>query len=147
MARKLKSVEVAKFGGIDHIGEVKGNVTGNPIKDVIGHTVDSVEAQSKTRLEDDPGIGNAAVIRMFEFGINPQAFKEAPPTRQDLFNAHLKGIEIALWKDGLKPIPEVNPRMTMDEKGGTYRIFIAASPMKGHILYELPQTLAQIAHG
>ena len=84
---------------------------------------------------------------MFEFGMNIEAFKHAQPTKQELFNAHHKFIETALWKDGLKVIPEVHPRITIDEKQLKYRIFVGAQPMKGHILREQPQTLSQLTHG
>ncbi len=141
MAKKKKPIEVQKFGGVDSLGTTQ--------MDGYGHDVQSIETQSKTHLEDDLGTGNPAIIRCFEFGINPQAFKEHPPTKQDLFNYHHKGIEVALWRDGMKVIPEVNPRVVVNEQKMTYQIFVGAKPMKGHILQEHQQTktLAQIAHG
>ena len=138
MAR-VKSTEVQKFGGTDSLGHVK--------MDGHDHDVQSLEAQSKTKLEDDTGHGNAAIIRCFDFAMNPQAFLEAKPTKQMLFNAHYKGIEVALWRDGMKVIPEVNPRIVVDEKAMKYKIFVGATPMKGHILTERPRTLSEIAHG
>lgn len=109
--------------------------------------VQQVEAASKTHLEDDEGGGGAAVIRMFEFGMNPQAFGDHQPTRQELFNSHYKGIELALWRDGLTVIPEVNPRIVIDNDKQTYKIFVGAQPSRGHLLYEQPRTLAQQIHG
>lgn len=132
-----KSIDVKKFGGIDKGGDVS--------MDSNNYELQSVEAQSKTKLEDDTGHGNAAIIRCFEFGINPVAFKESPPTKQQLFNSHYKGIEAALWRDGLKVLPDVNPRIILGEK--TYKIFVGAHPMRGHILREQPRTLRELTHG
>lgn len=138
MARRVKPIEVQKFGGVDELGHTKMHGYDHDVKDL--------EVQSKTKLEDDIGYGKEAIIRCFEFGINPLAFKEHPPTKQELFNAHYKGIEVALWKDGLKVIPEVNPRIVIDEQNMRYKIFVGAHPMKGHLVLANPQTLKQIAH-
>lgn len=136
---KLKPIEVQKFGGTDKLGDVQ--FEGNK------HDIESVETQSKTRLEDDKGYGNAAIIRCFEFAANKEAFEANPPSKQDLFNAHHKGIEIALWKDGLKVMPQVEPRLVLDTKTMRYQIFVGAVPMKGHTLQETPRTLTELAHG
>lgn len=137
MARNLKTPEVQKFGGNDHIGSTKFNG--------YDHEVESVESQSRTNLEQDHGVGNAAVIRMFEFSANPETFQHHLPTKQELFNAHYKGIELALWKDGLKVIPTVNPQIAVGKK--RYRIWVGAAPMRGQTLSERPQTLSDIVHG
>lgn len=137
MNRKSKNVN--KFGGTDHLGQTK--------MDGFDHSVDSVEAQSTTRLEDDIGSGDAAIIRMFEFAMNPEVFKQVPPTKQELFNAHHKGIEMALYRDGLKILDGVNPRLVVNEAKGRYQIFVGAKPRKGYLLQEKPQTLTQIANG
>lgn len=138
MARKLnKPIEVAKFGGNDKLGTTKLNG--------YEHEIESVETQSTTNLELDKGVGNAAIIRMFEFAINPVVFEQHPPTKQDLFNAHHKGIEMALWRDGLKVIPSVNPGITVEQS--KYRIWVGAAPMKGHILQEHTNTLSELVHG
>lgn len=139
MARLKKPVDIQKFGGTEELGHVK--MHGHD------HDVQSLEAQSKTKLEDDVGHGNPAIIRRFTFGINPVAFKEYQPTKQELFNSHYKGIEIALWRDGLKVLPDVNPRIVVNQEKMNYEIFVAAQPMRGHILRERPQTLTEIAHG
>ena len=154
---KSKTVEVQKFGGAESLGSVReeGNLTPfhselsnqDYIHENVSHDLIGAEAKSETTLEMDEGGGGAAIVRMFEFGINPQAFKEYQPTKQELFNSHYKGIEIALWKDGMKVIPEVNPRIVIMEKEGKYRIFVGAAPMKGHILKEQPKTLKEMIHG
>ena len=118
--------------------------------EIIGETkwddISKVETQSETHLEDDVGYGDAAIVRMFEFAVNPEAFQQYTPTRQELFNYHYKQIEIALWGDGLKVMPDVNPTINMSKDKTKYRIFVGAKPMKGHILTERPRTLSQIAH-
>jgi len=139
MAKRSESVDVAKFGGTDNLGTVQmGGQT---------HEVANIEAQSTRKLEDDVGHGSAAIIRRFVYGMNPVAFKEHPPTKQELFNAHYKSIELTLWRDGMKVMPEIEPRLVLDTKKNQYYIFVGARPAKGHILRERPQTLAEIAHG
>lgn len=111
--------------------------------------VQQVAAHSKSNLEMDKGEGNVAVMRSFVFGLNPQAFQEARPSKQEIFNAHLKGIEISLWKDGLQIMTDVEPRIMFDVPNMRYTIFVGAKPAKGHILpwNVKPQTLSEIAHG
>jgi len=138
MARIKKPIDVQKFGGIEQMGTAHTDHK---------YELSSGEVQSTTKIEQDEGHGNAAIIRCFEFAMNPQAFRERQPTKQDLFNAHYKGIEVALWKDGLKVLPEVNPRIIFDEKTLRYKIFVGAQPQRGHLLREKPQTLTEIAHG
>lgn len=127
-----------------NIGETKQIIEGGE-KDVLWNA-NQIDAQSDTHLEDDRGEGDAAVIRMFEFAANPQAFKEHMPSKQELFNYHSKAIEVILWKDGLKIMPEVNPRLSINKRKTKYRIFVGATPQKGHLLHERPKTLSQIAH-
>lgn len=138
MAKK-KTLDVQKFGGQDDLGTVK--------MDGFDHDVSSHEAMSQTKLEDDAYEGSPAVIRCFVFGINPIAFKEHPPTHQELFNSHIKGIEFALWRDGLQVFPDVKPRVVIDEKALQYKIFVGSKPARGHLLRENPLSLAQIARG
>lgn len=145
--RSKKTVDVQKFGGVDDVGSfVERNAIDAPVKDV-GYDLKDIEVESQTHLEDDHGGGGAAIIRMFQFGMNPQAFKEYVPTKQELFNSHYKGIEMALWKDGMSVMPEINPRIVVDSKSNKYMIFVGAKPMKGHLLQEQPRTLAEQIHG
>lgn len=132
-------VEVQKFGGTEALGKTK--------LDGDTHEVSSIEAESKTRLQDDVGVGDPAIIRRFTFGANPEAFKQHKPTTQELFNYHHKGIDMALFKDGMRVVPEINPRVVFDAPKGQYHIFVTAKPMSGFILHEKPQTLSEIANG
>ncbi len=130
--------EVQSFGGL------RENTI---VNDGVDWAAQTIEAKSETHLEDDQGGGGSAIIRCFEFGLNPVAFHEAKPTKQDLFNWASRAIEMKLWQDGLKVMDEVNPRITVNEKKGTFSIFVGAKPQKGHILREQPQTLKQLVHG
>lgn len=129
----------------DHVVEKFGAKVSKHANLAPSAEVQELEVKSKTNLEEDTGYGQAAIIRMFEFGMNVKTFLEVKPTKQQLFNSHYKVIETALWKDGLKVLPEVEPRVTIDAKGLKYRIFVGARPMRGHILQQVPKTLSQIA--
>lgn len=129
----------------EHVSETKQlleeNAHGAPVKDVLWNA-NEINVESETKIQDDAGVGEAAIIRMFEFAINFQAFQEHKPTKQELFNSHYKGIEAMLWRDGMKVIPEVNPKIILGKK--KYRIFVGAKPQRGHLLHERPQTLSQV---
>jgi len=153
MRKTQKAHEVSKFGGVDNLGSIREeNVSDAPVSN-FNTDLQSLEVKSDTNIESDDGHGKAAIVRMFEFGINPEAFKRykdatgKSPSKQELFNSFYKGIEVALWRDGLKVIPEADPKVVIDSKNGKFRIFVGAEPMKGHILREKPQTLKQIVHG
>lgn len=49
-----------------------------------------------------------------------------------------------LWKDGLKPIVEVNPRFMMSKDKKHYRFVVAASPQRGQMVTQTPKTLTEI---
>lgn len=145
--KRPKEMTVQQFGGTDHLGDVKAEAAfDNQVKDV-DYDVRSIEAKSQTKIEDDEGYGNAIVIRTFTFGVNPAAFAQHRPTKQELFNSHFKGIEAALWRDGLKVVPEQNPQVVVSEDSSRYQIIVGAMPMRGHTLYQQPQTLKEIVHG
>lgn len=141
MARKLKkkkdSIDLQKFGGTDDLGKI--DFDGHQ------HDVQSIEVKSETKLTDDPFEGAVAIIRKFTFGANPQAFKEYKPTKQELFNSHLKGIEIALWRDGMQLNTRIEPQIHFDEKQLRYSIFVGAKPARGHLVTQTPLSLREIA--
>ena len=88
--------------------------------------------------------GNAVIMRFFDFKANPIAFKQNPPTPQQLFEYHKKEIELSLWKDGLKPIVEIDPRFMQSKDTKHYRFVIASSPLRGQMVNETPQTLTEL---
>lgn len=138
----------------DHIlGETKVKVIPTIDTGVKAHDYDvkQGEVHSDVHLEEDTGHGKTVVIRSFDFKANPAAFKGHTPSKQELFNAHAKQIEIILWKDGLKVMHDVGPQLILDKKQKGYRIVVGAEPQKGQSISSLDQdkfqTLSQAAHG
>lgn len=107
---------------------------------------EEITAQSKTNIEDDKGTGQAVVLRFFDFGANPVAFKKEKPTAQQLFNSHLRGMESLLWKDGLKVYSAVQPRLMFSKDKTRYRFVIPAISDGTTLMTQTPQTLSQILH-
>lgn len=135
MTKQLPSGKVDKVEAVGDVQQEDGN-----------WEVSDLATTSTTHLEDDTGEGKAAIIRMFEFEAKPYAFAIHTPSKQELFNTHLKGIEVMLWRDGLKIMTEVQPSLTINSKKTKYRIWVGAEPAKGHLLMERPQTLSEIAN-
>ena len=137
--RKPKEITVAKWGGTDELGSVE----------LHGHKHDaaSIEVKSDTKLTDDPFEGAVAIIRKFTFGANPEAWKQYQPSKQELFNSHVKYIETMLWKDGMQVYDKVTPQIQFDEVRSQYHIFVGAKPARGHLVSQTPLSLTQIAHG
>lgn len=111
----------------------------------------TVEAESETKLESDTGEGDVKDIRFFTFAANPEAFQQHLPTAQELFQSHLKQIEIELWKDGWTPDTSVPPRFLLMKDKKTknvthYQLVVVATPAKGHLLSwkEQPKTLTEL---
>lgn len=153
--KKVKKERLTSSTDInDHIlGETTVKVINSLDSSANGHDyeVKQGEVHSDIKLEADEGDGKTIVIRSFDFKANPQAFKERTPSKQELFNAHAKQIEIVLWKDGLKVMPDVAPQLILDKKRRGYRIVVGAEPAKGQLINALDndkfQTLSQAAHG
>jgi len=120
---------------------------GNIIEDKETWESEEIEAVSNTKLEDDDGTGNKYILRMFQFGINPEAFKNNPPTPQQIFNSHLKGIEAMLWADGLEIFYEVEPRLVFSKRKTHYQIFVTAKANKSNLILQDSSTLKELTHG
>lgn len=105
-----------------------------------------VQVESQTKLEDDEGLGNAAVIRQFTFSMNLETFRNNPVSKQELFNHHLKQIEIVLWQDGLKILTEVHPQLQINAKKRQYTIIVGAEPAPGEMLHwnQKPKKLSEL---
>lgn len=106
----------------------------------------TLNTESDINLNEDTGHGAAVVVRCFTFAVNPKEFAQHTPTKQDIFNAHHKQIEVMLWKDGLKVFPEFNPQVRLDKNKKFYTIFVGSTPARGHLLNEKPKTLTGILH-
>lgn len=92
----------------------------------------------------DPGTGKTLVLRIFQFAFNPEFLlkKNQVVNKQDIFNSHWHQMRIELWKDGLVPREDVDPRVVLGRKG--YRIFILSEPRLRTTVVEKPQTLQEI---
>ena len=88
--------------------------------------------------------GSAVIMRFFDYKGNPQQFKLRRPSVQEIFNNHSKEIELELWKDGMKPITEVQPRFMISKDMKHYRFVIAASPLRGQSVSQTPKTLNEL---
>lgn len=137
MAKTKDTVQSAKI--------LEENAVNAPVRDV-SWDVNSIQTESETNLEQDEGTGGAVIVRQFIFSANPQTFKFHPPTKQELFNHHIKQLEMFLWKDGLKIMTNVEPRLIFNKKKTQYTIIVGAEPMRGQMLLQTPQTLTQIVH-
>ncbi len=124
---------------------MEDNAKDSPVKDIHWQGRE-MSVESDTKLEDDRGSGEAIIIRTFSFGVNPKAWKEYIPTKQELFNSHIKGMEVILWKDGLTIFHEVTPRVIFSKDKKIYQIFVGAKPARGHTLVDKPRTLSKIIH-
>ncbi len=111
------------------------------------YTGQSIEVKSKTKLEEDLGTGDIVLLRTYEFGANPEMFKDGEPSGQDVFNSHMKGILGMLWGDGLQPVPEIEPKLIFSKDRSKYLIMVGARPSLGQSILETPKTLTEIIHG
>src|SRR3990167_7355938 len=93
----------------------------------------------------DPGIGSANIIRTFIFTLNPEFKKKNPRLnqidRQEFFNNHWKYLQLELWKDGLVPNEDHQPKLTFRKK--FYFFQIVCKPRLGVMVAETPQTLQE----
>lgn len=138
--KKSKAIELAKFGGTEELGTIKMHG--------YDHDTSTVEVQSKTNLQQDKGEGNYVIVRKFTFAMNALAFNEVKPTKQELFNYHLKGIETMLWRDGWKIFDKVQPQIKFDVPKMQYDIYVGAIPMaKYNTINAQARTLSEIANG
>ena len=99
---------------------------------------------STTHLEDDKGTGSQVVIRSFTFSVNPQVFKQHKPSKQELFNAHAKQIEVLLWQDDLVAMPDIAPGLKFNKKKTQYTITIGSQARRGRIFHDKAKTLSEV---
>lgn len=128
--------------------EKKPNVTIGDSFETIGaeHKWIGQEVEVKSDPFVDEGSGATMAIRVFDFAANPKVLKDMKPTKQDLFNHHVKQIETMLWADGLKPVHHLNPIIQVSKKREKYRIYVTCEAKKGNMFSykDKPQTLQQI---
>ena len=78
------------------------------------------EVETKSDPLHDPGSGSKVIVRQFEYSWNPTL--KDKPSKQEVFNLHAREIRNFLWRDGLRIIESVPPKIMYGEAG--YRIFI-----------------------
>lgn len=113
-------------------------------KDDVEWEAEEITTHSKTTILDDKGDGQPVILKFFDFAADPVTFKQHKPTAQELFNSHIKGIEVLLWQEGLKPFSEVEPRLMFSKNKMNYRFIIACVPSLGHLFTGQTKTLAQL---
>lgn len=134
MAKKITG---KKFKSIEKKAK---NLPSNKVEDLKWEG-EELAAIAETKISDDKGTGKPYVIRFFDFGVNLETFKQHKPTAQELFNSHRKGIESLLWRDGLKPVQEVEPRLMFSKNNRYYRFVITCEPS---YLVDKPKTLSEL---
>lgn len=102
---------------------------------------------SEIKFNSDPLVevqgGKPVILRMFTFKFDPKVIQKGrKPSKQMLFNTHVKQIRDFLWKDGLKAREDINPRVTVGEKG--YTFYIASEPKLGVTLADKPMSLNDV---
>lgn len=156
MVKKTKNRDASKRDIKEHIvaeatlKEVQadtGDISGLGLTSDLQWKATQGEVHSDTKLEDDIGTGRKIVIRSFDYKANPEAFKLHIPEKQELFNAHVRGIEEFLYKDGLILVKEVQPHLILSKDKTGYRIIVGATNRFGEYFNDNAQTLTQIAHG
>ena len=112
-----------------------------PVKDIPWEG-EEIAAESVTKIQDDRGDGRGVVLRFFDFGANPETFALHKPTAQELFNTHMRGMESLLWRDGLKPFTDAEPRLMFSKDKKNYRFIIPCVPIRGDL--QNTNTLSQL---
>jgi hypothetical protein len=132
-----------KFKAIEKNAEIKSKFSKDYVGDIEWEG-EELMAQSQTKLEQDIGVGAPVIIRFFEFGTNPQAFRDHTPSAQELFDSHRRGIETLLWTDGLKPLEGIEPRFMFSKDKSHYRFIVTCIPRLGESIIDTPRTLTQL---
>lgn len=100
------------------------------------------------QVNSDPLIdlqtGDNVLLRVFDFGANPENLKRDKPTKQQLFDSHVKQIMTMLWSDGLEPAKEINPLIQISKKKEKYRILMWCRAKSGVAWADTPQSLQEI---
>lgn len=90
-------------------------------------------------MDDFGGDGKAIVLRRFQYQLPPRL--KPRPSKAEFAKYHLPRIIPFLYKDGLEQLGE--PKVVFEKKGKV-SIFITASPRRGQLLKEKPQTLKEL---
>lgn len=128
----MAGIDTTNDGATVKFGEA---VTESPLL-AKGAAAQELEARS-SELDDAGGSGNPVVLRRFTIQLPPRT----KISSAELLKHHRDRVFAFLIKDGLDPIGE--PRVFFQKKGKV-DIFVTASPLKGHLLHQKPQSLKQV---
>lgn len=107
-----------------------------------GETWTGQEAMVTSDPIKDSGKGAPVILRQFEFSLNPNLPRDFKFTKQDIYDSHVKQIEIMLWSDGMIALNDVKPpKVQISKKQNKYRIFVLCSPRSGQALLDTPTIL------
>lgn len=143
MTRQSKSGEEVKSKAHDsrvledHINEQFTTTDGEH-----GWYGQTVEAISDPLI--DLGTGENILLRVFDFSANPETLKRDKPTKQQLFDSHVKQIDAMLWSDGLAPAREMNPLIQLSKEKEKYRILLWCRAKGGVAWADAPRKLQDI---
>lgn len=123
------------------------------LEDHLGRTADFKHEGNRWNAQEistestplmDEARGAPIILRVFEFAANPEAFKYQIPTKEQLVSDHKKGIELFLWKDGLRPIESMRPKVIISKKKDRYSIYVTCQARPGVSVVDKPKTLQEI---
>lgn len=114
------------------------------IHDENKHKWEGQEVQVNSDPIIDPGTGETVLMRVFDFGANPENLKRDKPTKQQIFDSHIKQIQTMLWSDGLEPMKELNPLIQVSKKKEKYRIILWCRARSGVTWADSPLNLRDI---
>lgn len=126
-------------------GQPKGFETNDGKDDWYGREVSTQPDEGVQMV--DAGVGGNKILRMFEFGINPEVDAKlkkdkVSADKQMIFNSHWPQIRTLLWGDGLVANEDVAPRVVLGQN--SYKIFMLCEPKLRTMVAEKAQTLQDI---
>lgn len=95
---------------------------------------------------NDPATGKTVTLRTFYFKMTPEVAKKGnfPLDNQLLFNSHARQIKTILWGDGLIPVEDIAPRITVHPKKHMYQIFVLCEARANVLFMEKPKGLTEV---
>ncbi len=94
----------------------------------------------------DGGSGENVLLRVFDFGANPETLKRHKPTKQQLFDSHIHQIRTMLWADGLEPRMDIQPLIQVSKKKEKYRILMWCKAKAGVVWADTPMKLQDLTN-
>jgi len=96
------------------------------------------EDQTEEKLMHDKGVGEAVLIRLFEFKFPPTL--EKLPTKEEILTPeYIRHLRATLWADALRLIME--PRVVIDKE--SCKIFAPCQATTGNSFLEEPKTIQE----